>query len=112
MKRKHLKPPLPSAAVSIIRRLGRSIRVARLRRRWTQALLAEKVGVSTPTIQNLERGKPGVSLGVLVTVLWALGLEDALAPLMDPAEDQTGAALGLAQLGHRVRRTQKIDDDF
>jgi len=64
------------------------------------------------TLQSLEKGHPGVSLGVYVTVLWALGLEDLLAPLTDSMGDPVGIALSTARLGTRVRPKREMDDDF
>ncbi len=64
------------------------------------------------TLQSLEKGHPGVSLGVYITVLWALGLEDLLAPLTDSTGDRVGVALSAALLGTRVRPKRELDDDF
>jgi transcriptional regulator with XRE-family HTH domain len=104
--------PIPAAARETLRGLGQGVRTARLKRRWAQALLAEKAGVSTMTLRNLEQGKPGVGLGTYVTVLWALGLDDLLAPLADPAADLVGVTLSSARLGSRVRAKRELDDDF
>ncbi len=103
---------IPFAARETLRGLGLGVRTARLRRRWPQALLAEKAGVSTMTLRNLEQGKPGVGLGTYVTVLWAMGLDDLLAPLSDPATDAVGVTLSSARLGSRVRAKRELDDDF
>mgnify|MGYP002713198893 CR=1 FL=1 len=92
--------------------MGEALRTARLRRRWSQALLAEKAGIAPMTLQKLEKGHPGVSLGVYATVLWALGLEDLLAPLADPMNDPVGIVLSAARLGTRVRPKREVDDDF
>ena len=40
--------------------------------------------VSLATLQRLEHGDAGVSLGVLATALWALGLIDRLAAFASP----------------------------
>ena len=39
----------------------RRLRTARLRRKMTQPMLAERVGVSVPTIGKLEDGDPSTS---------------------------------------------------
>jgi len=104
--------PIPAAARETLRGLGQGVRTARLRRRWPQALLAKKAGVSTMTLRNLEQGKPGVGLGTYVTVLWALGLDHLIEPLSDPAADAVGVTLSLARLGSRVRAKRELDDDF
>lgn len=45
------------------RLLGAQIRLARIERRFTQADLAERVGVSTVTLGKIERGDLGVAIG-------------------------------------------------
>lgn len=45
------------------RLLGAQIRLARIQRRFTQAELAERVGVSTMTMSKIERGDLSVALG-------------------------------------------------
>lgn len=112
MPRRTASPPRPSTARETVRHLGQAIRTARLRRRWSQALLAEKAGIAQMTLRSLEKGNPGVSLGVYTTVLWALGLEDLVAQLADPMADPVGVALSTARLGTRVRRKRELDDDF
>ncbi len=48
---------------------GERVRIARMRRRWSQAELAERMGVERRTVSRLERGSPGVSTGALLTAL-------------------------------------------
>jgi transcriptional regulator with XRE-family HTH domain len=55
--------------------LGKQVRSLRLRKNLTQSELAQRSGISTPTLIRLEQGK-GSSLETLVSVLNVLG-EDA-----------------------------------
>jgi len=92
--------------------LAASIRAARLRRGWTEAELAERVGVSRPTIVNLEAGKPGVALGTVLEAATLVGV-----PLFtDDAERRSayGAlkATELALLPDTARPRRAVDDDF
>lgn len=66
--------------------LGERLRAARSRRNMTQAQLAERVGVSLPTISKLEGGNPTTSMATLVRVLSVLGLDGDLEQLaaLDP----------------------------
>ena len=41
----------------------------------TQQVMAERVGVSTPTLAKLENGDPSTSLATVLRVLTALGLD-------------------------------------
>jgi hypothetical protein len=67
--------------------------------------------VSPYTVQRLERGAPGISLGVVATALWALGLIDRLATLAASEHDTIGKAEDLKRIPRRVR-APKRDLDF
>ena len=71
--------------------LGQRLRAARMRRNMTQAQLAERVGVSLPTIAKLEAGNPTTSMASLVRALSMLGLEGDLEQLA--AADPVGREL-------------------
>lgn len=103
---------IPNKAKEALRELGGQIRLARKRRLWTIAELAQKIGVSAPTIIALEKGVPTVSVGVLVSVLWVLGLESELRSLATP-NDVEGIKLMNAQLTKKVRtRKRTLNNDF
>jgi hypothetical protein len=70
--------------------------------------------VSLDTLQRLERGDAGVSLGVVATALWALGLIDRLAALASPDQDTVGKGEELKRLPKQARmpRALKSDLDF
>jgi transcriptional regulator with XRE-family HTH domain len=72
------RPPLPAVA-RILGELGENIRLARLRRRLSASLVAERAGMTRPTLRAIERGEPGVTLGSYANVLHCLGLEKDLA---------------------------------
>ena len=57
---------------------GDVIREARKQREWSQEMLAEKAGVSRPTIARVERGDD-VSTANLTKVAEVLGLQIKLA---------------------------------
>jgi transcriptional regulator with XRE-family HTH domain len=93
--------------------LGQNIRLARLRRGLTAALVAERAGMARDTLRALEQGDPGVSLGSLANVLHALGLSSSLSVLA--ADDVLGRKLQDAQLEESIRparpRTKKPPRD-
>ena len=76
-------------------------RVARRLQRITAADLAQRAGVSRDSVSRLERGDPGVSLGVLLKVCAALGLPPL--DIADPLATDAGRAAALAALRRRVR---------
>jgi transcriptional regulator with XRE-family HTH domain len=105
---------LPAPAAKAIEALARDIATARKRRRIPQRLLAQRMMVSLDTVQRLEGGDPGVSLGVVATALWTLGLVDRLAALASPDQDTVGRIEELKRLPRqaRVPRASKSDLDF
>ncbi len=84
-------PPLYPRYRRLASNLGERIRHARLRRRMSATEMAERIGVSRPTLRSLERGDMTVSLGVLVRALGVLGLEADLDHLA--ADDLLGRRL-------------------
>jgi transcriptional regulator with XRE-family HTH domain len=93
-------PPLPSVARALAA-LGLNVRLARQRRGLTATLLAERAGMSRPTLRAIERGEPGVTLGALANVLQSLGLEGDLEAI--GRDDPLGRKLDDAQLERRQR---------
>ena len=81
---------VPGEIQSVIKKLGRNIRVARIRRSMPLSELAEKVGVTRKTMMEIEQGKPGSALANYATALWVLGLHDPLAHIADPDADEHG----------------------
>jgi hypothetical protein len=67
------------------------------------AVVAERAFTSRATLQRIEAGDPGVSIGIYAAVLQALGLLDGLKQLADPAQDKIGQALSSAEQPKRVR---------
>lgn len=92
---------------SALTQLGLDVRAARLRRRMAAADLAVRAGVSLSTINRLEKGDPGVGIGVLADVLVALGLIARLGDLVDIRHDELGLALTVEQGPRRGRAAKK-----
>src|SRR5262249_41286635 len=85
-------------------KLGENLRIARKRRGLRIADLAEAAGCSQDTLRRLENADPGVSLGVLVRVLDAIGWAQALALIVDASKDSDGLKAEMRRLPQRVRR--------
>jgi transcriptional regulator with XRE-family HTH domain len=71
--------------------LGSRIRLARIRRSLTQEEIATRTGFHRTTVVDLESGKAGVSIGALISVLAALGLQGKLADALQ--KDELGEEL-------------------
>ena len=83
-------PTHPQARRQLIA-LGDRLRAARLRRKMSQPMLAERVGVSVPTIGKLEDGNPSSSLATVLRVLAVLGMGADIDLLA--ADDTLGRSL-------------------
>lgn len=79
---------LPPAAADALRRLGENLAVARVRRKESQRLWAQRLGVSVPTLIRMEQGDAGVGMGVYATALWLIGRVAALPDVAAPQHDQ------------------------
>jgi transcriptional regulator with XRE-family HTH domain len=104
-------PPLPAPARRALRKLGSDIRDARVRRRLTAAIIAERARIDPATLRRIEHGMPGASLGALATVLFVLGLADRLADVADASSDSVGRALDDERLPKRVRMPRPKEPD-
>lgn len=98
---------LPIPVRRALRKLGEDIRDARRRRRIPVAIMAERASVSRTTLNKVEKGEPGVSIGTYATVLFSLGLLDGLAALADASTDVVGLELEEERLPQRIRRPRR-----
>ena len=89
--------------------LGERMRHARLRRRLTSVLFAERMGVSRDTLHRLEKGDPGISLGTYLRALRVLGLDLDLDLLA--RDDVLGRRLQDERLPPRRRSSSGDDGD-
>jgi transcriptional regulator with XRE-family HTH domain len=79
---------LPPATRQALRGLGENLAIARVRRRESQRTWAKRLGISVPTLIRMERGDPGVSVGIFATALWLIGRVTSLPGIADPAVDK------------------------
>ncbi|WP_374319165.1 helix-turn-helix domain-containing protein [Pseudoxanthomonas kaohsiungensis] len=75
----------------LLSELGERLRLARLRRKLSNAIVAQRAGISRSTLYKVEAGDPGATLGSYVRVLAVLGLENDLQGLA--ADDKVGRKL-------------------
>ncbi len=57
-----------------LQQLGERIKLARLRRKYSQEIVARRAGISRPTLTAVENGASSVSIGTYAMVLMILGL--------------------------------------
>jgi transcriptional regulator with XRE-family HTH domain len=104
-------PPLPLPVKRALAKLGQDIRNARLRRRIMTTTMADRVFITRPTLRKVERGDPGVSLGIYATVMFVLGLTPRLADLADVRNDELGLQLDEEHLPKRIRHRGTVRKD-
>lgn len=92
---------------TVSRRLGEvggSIRQWRLMQSLKAEELAERAGISRSTLQKIERGEPGVSVGAVLSVMQALGHLDHVVDAFDPLSTDVGRLRSTETLPSRIRR--------
>src|ERR1700704_882705 len=109
--RSSIAMPLP--VTRALRKLGRDIHDARRRRRIPGAIAAQRASISRTTLVKIEKGDPGVAIGLYATVLFVLGMTDRLGDLAAPKNDAVGLQLEEEHLPQRIRvaRTKKRTKD-
>lgn len=89
----------------LLKKLGENIKLARLRRKLSAEMVAERANVSRPTILAVETGATGVSIGTLIQVLFVLGLEKDI--LKVASDDELGRKLQDADLEVKERAPKR-----
>jgi DNA-binding XRE family transcriptional regulator len=107
LRKGHPSSGVPIPVTRALRKLGHDIRDARRRRRIPVAVLAARASISRMTLNKIEKGDPGASLGAYATVLFALGMADRLADVADPRHDTVGLALEEENLPERIRFSRR-----
>ena len=111
--RKEISASVFAAVHGASHTLGQHIRAARQSRGWTMAEAAERSLISLATYKRIEAGDPAVASGLLLQVLFQMGLLHQLVDAVTPASDQLGEALRRDQAPKRIRKSmQRVDNDF
>ncbi|MGE9781885.1 helix-turn-helix domain-containing protein [Janibacter sp. G368] len=94
---------LPANARRAAQELGEHVVTWRKLQQLTTQQVAERAGISRPTLRKLESGDPSVGLDVFLMVARALGQLDRVVTAMDPYETDLGRARAHWNLPQRVR---------
>ena len=110
--RNNLLEAPPYAVEQALKKLGRNLRVARLRREQTIEEVAERIGTGPRAIRDAERGKASTGVAVYTALLWAYDLLAPLEVLADPLQDKEGLALAAAKESKRARKSGALNNEF
>lgn len=94
---------------SILNTMGEQIKMARLRRKLSVDLVAERAGISRASLWSVEKGSPSVSMGIYAAVLHALNNMDKDL-LLIAKDDDLGRKLQDLNLPVRKRSPKKQGD--
>jgi transcriptional regulator with XRE-family HTH domain len=83
--------------------LGEYLKIARKRREMSLRGMAARMMVSVPTVMNLEKGSPSVSMGIFMRALSVLDIGKNLADALAPENDIIG-------MGIEIRRVKRIGE--
>ena len=102
---------LPPVVVQSLKSLGENLAIARVRRKESQRLWAQRLGVSVPTLIRMERGEPAVSIGTYALALWMIGCIRELPQIADPVRDHGALELDVRKARERrsVRAAASIE---
>jgi transcriptional regulator with XRE-family HTH domain len=94
---------IPRPVAEDIARLGGLIRAARAQRGFTQADLAGRLRISPTTVRAAEQGDASITAGILVSLLWVLGIGPISTSLMSSHPQ-------IVSSSQRVRSGKRLDD--
>lgn len=75
----------------LLSHLGERLKLARMRRKLSNAVVAQRAGISRTSLYKVETGHPGATLGTYLRVLAVLGLDGDINALA--ADDKVGRKL-------------------
>ena len=100
---------IPTPVKRAIEKFAKDVSLARRRRRFSQASMAERIGISVASLRRLEKGDPSLSWGTIARALYVMGEIDKVNDLLDTANDDIGLVLMDAQLPRRIRAKKPND---
>ncbi len=112
MRRNQLLAAQPYPVENALKRLGASLRTARIRRRLTIAQVAEKIGTGVRAVMDAEKGNAFTGIAVYASLLWQYDLLRGFEDLADPLKDTQGIALAERSAPERARPARGLDNDF
>lgn len=96
-----------------MRLLGVEIQARRKERRWTEAQLAERAGISRTTLRKVEAGDSSVAVGIVFDLATLVGVALFHETAAQVARERGGVERYLVLMPKRIRvRATEFFDDF
>lgn len=92
-----------------MKQFGERLKLARLRRRLALTMVAERAAISKPTLVQIEKGNPAVSMGSYYSVMRVYGLETDFSNLAN--DDELGRRIQDNSLPRKGRAPKKRSFD-
>lgn len=84
---------------------GAQLKLARLRRKYSAEVVAQRAGITRRTLSKVEQGDPAVAFGIYARVMQVLRLENDLARLAK--DDELGRKLQDAGITSKLRAPKR-----
>lgn len=94
---------IQQSSLNNLYKFGKNLNVAIKHRNLRQKDIAEAALISIPTLRKAINGDPTVSIGVYLSIMSQLQLDDQIAVLAEPSSDEIGMALAERNLPARIR---------
>ena len=100
------KPPIVFPQEQrLLSQLGERLKLARMRRKLSNTVVAQRAGISRTSLYKVEAGDPGATLGTYMRVMAVLGLEADINALA--ADDKVGRKLQDLALEPKAARPRR-----
>lgn len=99
-------PSLIPRVARLLDGLGANLKLARLRRKYSAEIVAQRAGITRRTLSKVEQGNPAVALGVYARVMQVLRLDNDLALLAK--DDELGRRLQDAGISTKLRAPKRV----
>jgi transcriptional regulator with XRE-family HTH domain len=98
-------PQLVPRISRLLTGVGERLKLARLRRKFSAEIVAQRAGITRRTLSKVEQGNPAVALGIYARVMQVLRLEDDLGLLA--VDDELGRKLQDAGITPKLRAPKR-----
>jgi len=79
--KKDTRSDIPPQLQRLLTELGENLKFARLRRKFSAAIVSERAGISRNTLRAIEKGQGNVMLAAYAKVMFSLNLEKDISLL-------------------------------